>query len=771
MSQAAILPGSGPGLPTEVTAFVGRRHDRARVRQLLSDSRLVTLTGFGGIGKTRLALRLAHELARIYRDGVCWVPLGDLSDPEFIAETTAAALGIHDLTARMGLDELVRHLRDRELLLVLDNCEHLIDESARLVSAVLAHCPGVHIVATSREALRVAGEAVHAVAPLSVHGSQPFSSEAVRLLTERAGLAAPGFVVGEDNRSSILDLCRHLDGIPLALELAAVRLRAISPAELLDQLRLHRGLLDVETRGAPDRHRTMTACLEWSYELCTPQERGLWGALSLFSGGVEMDAIHYIAERFCDVPPERVLGIVQSLVDKSILTRLAQGDVTRYEMLDVLRSFGMERLEVTGSLEQGRRHHRNWYAQLLASADVEWMSSSQIQVMRRLRREEANLRLALAFSVSEADETGVGLELAARLRTHAVAQGLFSEVRVWLDRLLGTVPQPSPLRLRGLRAACWLAAMQGDRATAETLLGECEQIAEGLGQPATWVADQVAGLCALFAGDPSTSVTRLSRALEGFTDDSRASDRAESLILLGEALAFTGDLTGAAEAHAECQKICASAGESWNRSYSLWHGGLVAWQQGDLARAVELEKESLRLKRSMGERLGVAACFEAFAWMAASVTPTRAGILLGAADVLWKSMGTSITALSGLVLLQHECREKLLEQLGVPALEGLLDQGRGMEVDEAIAYALEETPTGPPRPREDTGGPKLTKREREIAELVAGGLSNKQIASRLVISPRTADTHVENILTKLGFTSRTQIATWLAADRAGSSGP
>jgi predicted ATPase len=265
MGRPAVTHDASWSLPAELTAFVGRRHDRAEVRRLLSESRLVTLTGLGGVGKTRLALQVATELQRATPDGVWFVPLAELSDPGLIADATAAVLGIQDRSGQFGVTRLAEYLKPRELLLVLDNCEHLVDDCAVLADTLLRTCPQLRILATSREPMRIAGETVLPVTPLSVppaaHQGALNEYESVRLFVERASQVIPGFSVDEENRAAVLGICEHLEGIPLALELAAVRLRAMSPSELLEGLREHWLLLDIGSRSAPERHRTMSACI------------------------------------------------------------------------------------------------------------------------------------------------------------------------------------------------------------------------------------------------------------------------------------------------------------------------------------------------------------------------------------------------------------------------------------------------------------------------------------------------------------------------------
>lgn len=739
---------------------------------MLSESRLVTLIGVGGVGKTRLAVRTASQVGRAYPDGVCFVALGDLSDPALIAEATASALGLHERTGPVGIPLLVEHLSQRDLLLLLDNCEHLVDGCAALASALLEGCPRLHILTTSRETLRVPGEAVWRVGPLSAPGPEVALTtvvneyEAVHLLAERAARVAPGFTLSEHNLGTIGDICRLLEGIPLALELAAVRLRALSPTELLEQLQNRWESLDVNTRGAPPRHRAMTACLEWSHALCSAEERDLWALLSVFAGGMEMPAIRYIALRMDHRLGERAVELVQSLVDKSILVMETRDDRARYRMLEVIRQFGVGQLANSGSLDTAQVWHRDCYAELLRGCDDHWMSDEQTSWIRQLRREDQNLRQALTTCWRQPGEGAVGLEMAARLRKLTVISGNFTEGRTWLRRFLSLVPEPGMVRLRGLRAASWLAAMQGDPVEAAVTIQEAIELADELGPPATWLVDQAAGLHHMFVGDFQVSAEHLKGALAGLRTEQLVREQAETLVHLGMSQAFAGDLTRAAETIDRALELCSRTGETWYRSYGLWFSGLLAWQQGDQSRGTALEMDALRLSQSIDDRLGSALSLEAAACCDSKEAPRRAAVLLGAADALWDAMGTSVEALPGLSALRHASQGAIEASMG-DGFSGAYNEGRALTPALAIAFAL-----GPSTPsRSDKGRPAndddprfrvLTRREREIAGLVAEGLTNREIATKLVISPRTAETHVENILTKLGFNSRSQIVAWIS---------
>jgi non-specific serine/threonine protein kinase len=349
-----------------------------------------------------------------------------------------------------------------------------------------------------------------------------------------------------------------------------------------------------------------------------------------------------------------------------------------------------------------------------------------------------------------------------------MAYGWFSEDRMWLGRLLPKVTEPSPVRLNALHAACWLAVLQGDREGAASLLGEVRDLAPRLEEPAPSRADQLTGWHELFLGDLAAAVEHLERAVAGFRGSGWTADLAETLVLLGMAYGFAGDHEQAARAHEECLRVCSDGANAWARSYALQWGGLVAWERGEHQKALTWELESLQLKRQMQERLGVALCLEALARIECADAPERAAIMLGAAASLFTTIGTSPAALPGLLSVHEASEAALKAEVGDTAFEKAFDEGVAMSADAAIAFALDEQASSEPASDGEPGSGELgstvlTRREREIALLIGEGLSNRDIASRLVISTRTAEGHVEHILTKLGFTSRAQVAAWVAS--------
>jgi len=767
MTEALSFSQGPADLPLEITTFVGRRADRGRVRELMSESRLVTLTGFGGIGKTRLALRMATDLRRTF-EGVYVVALGGLADPDSVPDQIAAALGLHGRSRQSATIAAVEYLRTRTVLLVLDNCEHVIDVVAVVADTLLRTCSGVHILTTSREPLRIDGEVEYAVEPLSVPGrhvgeQQLQQYESVQLFLDRARGIVPGFELTEDNRTAVASISRKLEGIPLAIELATARLRAFSPAELNAHLTDRWELLSRGSRTAPDRHSTMAACIEWSFDLCTPAERVLWAKAAVFVDGFELDA----AMSVCSDPreDESIQETLASLVEKSVVTTARSGAVNRYRMLPPIRHRGRVELARIGREAELRHRHKDYFLGLVERAHDDWFGPRQADCVDRLRRESGNVGKALELCAAEHDLADEGLAAGARLLEFGMVEGRFHQGRRWFDRILAGPPGDPETRALALRTACLWAAVQGDIRSATGLLDEGQTLASGLGGEIQNLLAEAAGFVALFAGDLTRAEQLLSDAGRRFTAEGKDAEVAWCSLLLALEHTILGDLDGTLHHHRACLAVTEPAGESWLRSWSLWLAGRAFWERGDTAAANELVTESLRLKRLISEPLGIAVVLETLAWFAAATDPERSATLLGAAQNEWDKIDTSADALPGFDQPRRESSEAARAVLGDAAFDRAWSQGRALDQATAIAVGLEERPSSAAGattgPRTRVPSSVLTRRERQIAELVQKGLSNKEIADNLVISPRTAEAHVENILTKLGFTRRTQVAAWV----------
>ena len=757
----------------ELSGFVGRRSELAAIRVALGGARLVTLSGPGGIGKTRLAVRTAWEARRAFGDGIWLVELASLHDPALLAPEVARAVGLLDQSAGWAVATLSEHLAGRRALLVLDNCEHLLDACAVLAGAILRACAGVRILATSRQVLGVAGEVTFAVPPLSVPDRSDrgppdklLQFEAVRLFAERGAAVLPGFVVDAANGQAVADLCIRLEGIPLAIELAAVRLRALSPEQILARLADRFGLLSAGDPADP-RHRTLQATLDWSYDLLPPPEQAMWQRASVFAGSFDLDA----AEAVCagdGAAAGAIVDLVDQLVAKSILRRSPGGDPARYRMLDTVREYGRQRLRETGGAQALDRRHRDFYARLAARQDA--LGPRQLEWIDALHADHDNLRAALEYGLSETTEAAAGLAMACDLWLYWETRGHLTEGRRHMDALLAQVGSPGALRTRGLWAAGYLALVQADATAAGRLLEAALLAAERHGDPeAIAYASQFLGRAVWFLGDPGRGLA--------LTEDALARHRAAgdwrgtvlTLVQLGIMRALTGDPAAAISPLQECAGSCGERGERWNRSYALWALGLATWLLGDAGRADELERAALRIKHEVGDQVGSAHCIEALAWIAAERRrPARAAILLGAAAAARDAIPATLPA----PLRPHHDATYATTgtALGQAAFAAGLAKGRALSPARRIAAALEEPATAGRAAGVQDPGVRLTAREAEVAALVAEGLSNKEIARRMVISPRTAETHVQHIMDKLGFTARSQIAAWCAGPADAAAG-
>ena len=759
-------------LPADLTSFVGREREIAAIRRLLETSRLITLTGAGGVGKSRLAVRAASEAQRRFRDGVWLVELAALNDGTLAVQAVADALRIQGLVVDRSLESLVEYLRPRAVLLVLDNCEHLLEPCGTLASSLLRSCPEVQILTTSRQPLHLDGEHVLTVAPLPVAGdvSPPLLDgerpPALQLFVDRAAAVQPGFVLDSRNVGTVSEICRRLDGIPLAIELAAGRLRMLSVEQLRERLDNRFAVLAGASHTALPRQRTLRALIDWSFDLCSPLEQVLWSRLSVFRDGCELDA----AESVCadeQLPVVDVLHALTGLVDKSVVTAEPVEGHMRYVLAETLADYGRERLSETAE-ESLRRKHQAWCQELVARAEMEWFGDQQVELFGRLRREHANLRVALGTAAHEPDGAAIGLEMASSLRFYWVMGGAMVEGRHWLARFLAHHPAEDSVRLKALVVSAHLATLLSDFTGAKAILDEASRLADRLADLSgrAGVA-QIAGLHALFQSDVTRAAELFAEAAEGHRETGDVASLAYDHVQLALATASSGDHDRALALLEDALRICEPTGEDWSTALAWFALSVVTVQSGDYERATAAGQQSIRLRQPLGDRRNIGLNFEVLACSAAgSGDAKRAARLFAAAEAAEKAIGTSSRAVRYLAESHHRYEAVARKALGDAAFEREWNAGAQADFEWAVDYALgvdrrrdglpEEFPAGAGTP----GG--LTKREWQIAQLIARGMSNREIASELVISPRTAEGHVEHILAKLSFTSRAQVAAWVA---------
>ncbi|WP_338693298.1 LuxR C-terminal-related transcriptional regulator [Streptomyces sp. Q6] len=761
-------------LPAEATSFVGRRRELTQLADMLRRARLVTLTGPGGVGKTRTAVRAAHELRDAFPSGVHLVELSALTDPQLLTNTVATALDLPEQTARPALEVIADYLEDKELLLLLDTCEHLVDACAMLCDELLRAAPGVRIVATSRQPLDVAGEHVLAIGPLSVpdpaYGGDGRDCDALALFADRASAAVPGFTVGDDNRADVLALCRRLDGIPLAIELAVSRLRVLSLEEMLTRLDDRFRLLTGGRRTSVPRHQTLRTAIGWSHDLSTPAERLLWARLSVFAGELSLQA----AEAVCadqdesgdggELPGDDVLTALIGLVEKSVVVRVETPEGTRYRMLDTIREFGLDRLAALGDEDRARRRHLAYFLDVAHSFDEEWTGDSQIPLLRALVRDRANVRGALEYCVASPAHHCRGLEMATALWGYWHACGLLTEGRYWLRRTLEGCRDETPVRVKALWLTSWYMDLQGERGDNEDLLKEAERIAARIDDKsgAAWTLAFQAHR-RYFLGrmeDCAADFEEARSQMAVLGDDT-------GLRMLGFFGGFMLILAGDHEkgigwCDDSLARGAAHPAEQWTRGWALWVKSVGLWLMGDHEAAVECAREGIRSKAVLHDLMGLAQFAEGLAWHAARLRHfERVAVLQGAADALWRrSAKEARFGIPVLHALHHEAAAQARSALGADGYHDSFEEGGGLPLDVVVDLALTDDSSLAPDVPPQRSGPDdgLTPRERQVAAHVSAGLTNREIAAKLVVSKRTVDSHVEHILTKLGFTSRAQIA-------------
>lgn len=681
-------------LPLDLTSFVGRGAELAQVKGLLSTSRLVTLTGIGGVGKTRLALRAAADAQAAFPDGARLVELGELRDASLLVEVVAAGLGLRDESARSLREVLVDFLSSHTLLLVLDNCEQVVDAAAKLAETLLWECPELRILATSRERLGINGESVLQLSPLTVPDADREPTlrslpgyDAVALFAERAAAAVPGFQLTEQNKTTVTRICSRVDGLPLAIELAAARLRAMSPEQILERLADRYNLLTRGSRTAPPRQQTLGWSIDWSYDLCTVAEQQMWARLSVFAGTFELQA----AEEICgaDLADVNVDDLLSSLVDKSILIRMESNDEVRFRFLETLRDYGAEKLRQTGEYDELRRRHLDWYRRLVKEGAADWFSVRQIDWIHRLGREEPNLRGALEFSLADSPE--IAVEITGTFYPFGFARGALTETRRWLNRALAaTKPEPTTARIRALYGAALSAnlhGLPGDIQEGAARAAEAERLVQHMTDPvAHGLTAVAAGYAAMLGGEFQRAIAHFENALAA-SDDPTV--QGAGMSLMGWVIEFQGDVGRALVWHEKSLALTESLGESVYRSWMLWSVGIGWWRQGKPHRAEELLKQGLELTRLVDDPRHGAACLEALAWVCRAKGEVRRGVvLMAAADTLGGAQGASPMIFPDLAVFHDDCARRAREALGDKEFEAARQEGYSMHFDDAVEFAL-----------------------------------------------------------------------------------
>jgi predicted ATPase/DNA-binding CsgD family transcriptional regulator len=766
---AAGMPDSVPSLVHQdarrhnlsgsLTGFVGRERERVKVRELLGGTRLLTLTGTGGCGKTRLAREVARDLSGAYPDGAWLVELAPLSEPELVPQAIAGVLEVGERPEESLTNTLIDSLREKKILLVLDNCEHLLDACAHLVETLLGSCPGLRILATSRETLGAAGEMVWQVPPLSRPDPRRSPTveeledyESVRLFVERARYRNPAFALTPQNAEAVGRICSRLDGIPLAIELAAARV-GLSAEQIAARLDDSLRLLTTGFRTASPRQRTLRGALDWSHDLLTEPERTLFGRLSVFAGGFTLEAAEAVGAGD-SIEEADVLDLLSRLVDKSLVMAEVTGDGgVRYRMLETVRQYAREKLEESGETDAVRRRHSGWCLAFAERAEARLQGPEQATWIEHLQREHLNTQAALVWSLKAEPETA--LRLVAALGLFWYRYGRILEGRRWLQAALDrTAGIETATRARALRLAGVLSEEIGLYEQAGTLHEEGLALYRRLGDRKGVAASLTSlGALAYAVGDleRGISFTEESLSLKRELGDERG--LMSSRNNLGEMLQTAGDLTGAWALFEENLEANRRLRDGWGTALTLLNLGTLSVEQEAPLQAEEFLADALRAFLKLGDEDAAAECLGSLAGAAGKRGESaRAATLLGAAEAAREELGTPIRP------VEQERYERFaaLSNRGLTGRDAWVaarDSGRDMSLRQAAEYAL--SPGTPPSGR--TTSP-LTRREQEIAALVSRGLTNRRIASELSISGRTVETHVGRILKKLGFDSRNELA-------------
>jgi predicted ATPase/DNA-binding CsgD family transcriptional regulator len=795
MERVAVLdllpgPSQRHNLPAQLTSFVGRERALAELGRSLSGTRLLTLTGAPGVGKTRLALQLASEALETYPDGVWLIELAPLADPELVPQAVAAVFGVREQPGRAIVDTLAEALREQQLLVLLDNCEHVVEACAVLADRLLRACRRVEIVATSREALGIAGETSWQVPSLDMPAeAAPSAGErlaalgeagAVRLFVERARAAVPAFTLSDRNARAVVQVCRRLDGVPLALELAAARIRVLTAEQLaarLDEAIAVQGhmrtddrfrLLTAGRRAALPRQQTLRAAVEWSYQLLSEPERVLLRRLAVFAGGWTLEA----AEEVCGghgVASEDVLELLAELVNKSLVLaeESSAGGAARYRMLEMIRQYAWERLREAGDGAATARRHLEWVRVLAEEAEPHLRGRDDDAWLGRLGQEIDNLRAALTWSQREQVGAESGLRIVGAAWQFWYLRGRISEGRRWSDGALMAGDGPPAVRAPALLAACSFAHVQGDderaEAAAEEGLAAYRQLGDtrGIG-----IACFALGRIAQRRGDRERSRTLTEESLEMCLAAGEQRYAAMSFGGLGMLAHEQGDYERAAAYYQAGLARYRELEDRYGIGWSLHYQGLAACAQGELTRARSLLEAGLRLRHEIGDLEGVAGSLEGLAAVAVAQDElSRAVRLLAAAEACREAVGTPVPLNE---CLEYERLQMMARaDLGEDAFAATWAAGRALSLDDAIEEALGqmEPEPAPAAPAARPGGTRsagpLSLREQEVAVLIAQGQTNRHIAGQLVISEWTVDTHVRHILTKLDFRSRAQVAAWV----------
>jgi non-specific serine/threonine protein kinase len=757
-------------LPARPTRFFGRATELAAVRDLLltPDVRLLTLTGPPGIGKTRLALEVVADLREHFPDGMAFIDLTPIRDPALVVHVIAQRLGMVRSPTKPGLEQLTQFLRGKRLVLLLDSFEHVGDASLT-VADLLASSPELRILATSQEPLRITWEREYPVPPLAVpetlsrlpDPARLVAYSAIALFADRARAVYPHFTLDHQNAAVIAAICTRLDGLPLAIEMAAAMVKALPPEALNE--RLTHGLMHLTAgvKNLPDRHQTLREAIFWSYRLLNPDEQKVFCRLAAFVGGASLDA----AKAVCaDGEEIDILAVTASLVNKSLLQQSRQTDGhARYSMLESIRQFGLEQLATLGELDSTRRRHAAYFLSLAESAEPQLITAAQGAWLDRLERDHDNLREVLRWSLTEAGDRTIGLRLAGALIQFWWIRGYMAEGNRWLQMLLsgaGESAEPA-VRAKACYATGFLAYKVGDLEAAQRFTEEGLRLWQHVGDASGIVKILVQlGNVALGQQEHDRARSLYEEAVASTKEPADRHEQARAFNGLGELARMEGDLQQARARYEAAMSIWREDGNMEMVAIILFNLAQIAISEGDLHRARSYLKESARLHGDVKSQLVANCTLVGLAEIAVyEGDARRAARVFSAADALSEAYREALNPPDQAAY--DASMAKTRAALSEEEFAAAKSEGRSLNLEDALEYALSPVPGL--KQRESAHRTELlTRREHEVAGLVAQGLSNRDIGRRLSIAERTAETHVGNILNKLSFHSRAQIAAWVA---------
>ncbi|HET9909513.1 MAG TPA: LuxR C-terminal-related transcriptional regulator [Anaerolineales bacterium] len=774
-------------LPTQLTSFVGREKELADVKRLLQNTHLLTLIGLGGTGKTRLSLEAAGEMLHLYPDGVWFVELAPILDPRLVPRTTAIAIGLRDEPQRPVIDMLCDYLHEKKILIVLDNCEHLVDACARTADRILRAAPDTRILASSREALGIGGEVTYRVPSLDLPDLShlpPVDSlsqyEAVKLFIDRATSAVPTFTVTNDNAPALAQVCYHLDGVPLAIELAAAKIRVLTVEQIAKRLDDRFRLLTGGSRTVLERHQTLRAAIDWSFNLLLEDEQALFQRLSVFVGGWTLEA----AESVCEggsVKREDILNRLEQLVNKSLVITEEVEHESRYHMLETIRQYAREKLFDTGQDKTLRQKHGDWFLKLAEDAERGLLFGKEFaKWMDRLEHDLDNFRAALAWLL-ETEQIEKCVRLASKLGLFWIDRNFYSEGRYWLETGLKYRDVLSKNTLaKAIRISGRLLARMGEYDQAirhgEESVALFREISDKFDVA---LAIQFLGETIYERGDDNSDTQYYEEALWLYRELGLREFANGMMIELGWHHVSVGNFLDGFSTLEECLQTARELNELPSIAYSLFVLGICRWRYAELDKSEAALKEGLRLYKQLGDRWFTHACLIGLAGVASlRGKGEQAAKLIGFSDKGMEFIG-GVKPPFWMRDYENPIIDSIRSQMEDSAYTKAWNEGYSMTLEQAIELAESQfvlsVPMSELKPeigasilpsqreveKQKYGG--LTEREREVAAQIAQGKSNQTIARELFVGLKTVEAHVTRILSKLGFTSRAQIAGWAVA--------